>query len=131
MLSRAIKSGVYVMNLLSNSVDALEEKFNFIQNKYLESAEKCPRIPLTIWITTQIVNSQVVIIIGDNGLGIPESGRSHIFDPFFTTKAPGKGTGLGLSISYQIIVEKHHGQIKCSSTTVEGTEFLIKIPTDN
>ncbi|MEH2055193.1 MAG: GAF domain-containing protein [Nostoc sp.] len=119
------------MNLLSNSIDALEEKFNFIQDKYLESAEKCPRIPLTIWITTQVVNNQFVIRIGDNGLGITEEVRSHIFDPFFTTKAPGKGTGLGLSISYQIIVEKHHGQIKCSSTPVEGTEFLIKIPNGN
>ncbi|MDF5710690.1 MAG: GAF domain-containing protein [Nostoc sp. S4] len=119
------------MNLLSNSVDALEEKFKTIQQKYLESAEKCPRIPLSIWIITQIVNNQVVIKIADNGLGISEEVRSHIFDPFFTTKAPGKGTGLGLSISYQIVVEKHHGEIKCLSKPGEGTEFLIKIPTDN
>ncbi len=65
------------------------------------------------------------------GSRIPEEVRSHMFDPFFTTKAPGKGTGLGLSISHQIIVEKHHGQIKCSSKPGEGTEFLIEIPTDN
>ncbi|MEH2143798.1 MAG: ATP-binding protein [Nostoc sp.] len=57
--------------------------------------------------------------------------RSHMFDPFFTTKAPGKDTGLGLSISYQIIVEKHHDQIKCSSKPGEGTEFLIEIPSSN
>ncbi|MBW4674389.1 MAG: GAF domain-containing protein [Desmonostoc geniculatum HA4340-LM1] len=119
------------MNLLSNSVDALEEKFKIIQHKYSESAERCPRIPLTIWISTQIINNQVLIRIADNGLGIPEEVRSHIFDPFFTTKAPGKGTGLGLSISYQIVVEKHHGEIKCLSKAGEGTEFLIKIPTDN
>ncbi|WP_392535781.1 GAF domain-containing protein [Nostoc sp. C117] len=119
------------MNLLSNSVDALEEKFKIIRKKYVESAQKCPRIPLNIWISTQIVNNQVVIRIADNALGIPEEVRSHIFDPFFTTKAPGKGTGLGLSISYQIVVEKHHGEIKCLSKPGEGTEFLIKIPTDN
>ncbi|MFN6539118.1 MAG: GAF domain-containing protein [Nostoc sp. EkiNYC01] len=119
------------MNLLSNGVDALEEKFKVIQQKYSESAERCPRIPLTIWISTQIINNQVLIRIADNGLGIPEEVRSHIFDPFFTTKAPGKGTGLGLSISYQIVVEKHHGEIKCLSKPGEGTEFLIKIPTDN
>ncbi|WP_313931878.1 MULTISPECIES: GAF domain-containing protein [Nostoc] len=119
------------MNLLSNSVDALEEKFKAIQQKYLDSKEKRPRIPLTIWISTQIVNQQVLIRIADNGLGMPEEVRSHIFDPFFTTKEPGKGTGLGLSISYQIVVEKHHGEIKCLSKPGEGTEFLIKIPTDN
>lgn len=119
------------MNLLSNSIDALEEKFKTIQQRYLKLSQTCPKIPLTIWITTQAVNNQIVIRIEDNGLGIPEEVRSHMFDPFFTTKAPGKGTGLGLSISHQIIVEKHHGQIKCSSKPGEGTEFLIEIPTDN
>ncbi|MFN6479131.1 GAF domain-containing protein [Nostoc sp. DedQUE07] len=119
------------MNLLSNSVDALEEKFNTIQQRYLKLLQTCPRIPLTIWINTQLINNQVVIRIADNGLGIPEEVRSHIFDPFFTTKAPGKGTGLGLSISHQIVVDKHHGQMKCSSKSGEGTEFLIEIPIDN
>ncbi|MEH2372272.1 GAF domain-containing sensor histidine kinase [Nostoc sp.] len=119
------------MNLLSNSIDALEEKFKTIQEKYFKLSQRCPKIPLTIWISTQAVNNQIVIRIADNGLGIPEEVRSHIFDPFFTTKAIGKGTGLGLSISYQIIVEKHHGQIKCSSKLGEGTEFLIEIPSGN
>jgi signal transduction histidine kinase len=54
--------------------------------------------------------------------------RSHIFDPFFSTKEVGKGTGLGLAISYQIIVEKHNGQIQCSSKPGQGKEFLIEIP---
>ncbi|NEU78580.1 GAF domain-containing protein [Nostoc sp. UIC 10630] len=119
------------MNLLSNSIDALEEKFKAIQQRYLKLSQRCPMIPLTIWISTQTVNNQIVIRIADNGLGIPEEVRSHMFDPFFTTKAPGKGTGLGLSISYQIVVEKHHGQIKCYSKPGEGTEFLIEIPSSN
>ncbi|MGF1938206.1 MAG: GAF domain-containing sensor histidine kinase [Nostoc sp. ChiQUE02] len=119
------------MNLLSNSIDALEEKFKTIQQKYLNLSQRCPKIPLTIWISTQAVNHQIVIRIADNGLGIPQEVRSHMFDPFFTTKAPGKGTGLGLSISHQIIVEKHHGQIKCSSKPGEGTEFLIEIPNND
>ncbi|MBN3947801.1 MAG: GAF domain-containing protein [Nostoc sp. NMS7] len=117
------------MNLLSNSIDALEEKYKTIQENYLKLSQRCPIISLTIWISTQAVNNQIVIRIADNGLGIPEEVRSHIFDPFFTTKSIGKGTGLGLSISYQIVVEKHHGQIKCSSKPGEGTEFLIEIPT--
>ncbi len=119
------------MNLLSNSIDALEEKFKTIQQKYLNLSHRCPKIPLTIWISTQAVNNLIVIRIADNGLGIPEEVRSHMFDPFFTTKAPGKGTGLGLSISHQIIVEKHHGQIKCSSKPGQGTEFLIEIPSSS
>ncbi|WP_414529791.1 ATP-binding protein, partial [Nodularia chucula] len=40
----------------------------------------------------------------------------------------GKGTGLGLSISYQIIVDKHKGNLCCNSIPSEGTEFVIEIP---
>jgi signal transduction histidine kinase len=53
---------------------------------------------------------------------------NRIFDPFFTTKPIGKGTGLGLSISYQIIVDRHQGELICTSEPGEGTTFLIRIP---
>jgi signal transduction histidine kinase len=64
----------------------------------------------------------------DNGPGMSPEIMSQIFDPFFTTKPVGKGTGLGLSISYQIIVEKHRGQLQCISSPNQGTEFRIEIP---
>jgi signal transduction histidine kinase len=57
-----------------------------------------------------------------------EEVRRKLFDPFFTTKSVGAGTGLGLSISYQIVVEKHGGQLTCVSEPGKGAEFLIKIP---
>jgi signal transduction histidine kinase len=72
--------------------------------------------------------SRVVIRIADNGSGITEEVRHRLFDPFFTTKPVGSGTGLGLAISYQIIVEKHRGQLLANSTIGKGTEFVIEIP---
>jgi signal transduction histidine kinase len=54
--------------------------------------------------------------------------KEKIFDPFFTTKPVGSGTGLGLAISYQIVVEKHQGQISCISAPGKGTEFIVEIP---
>jgi len=69
-----------------------------------------------------------VIRICDNGPGMTEEVYRRVFDPFFTTKPIGKGTGLGLSISYQIVVEKHCGQLKCVSHPGKGAEFIIQIP---
>ncbi|BBD70363.1 integral membrane sensor signal transduction histidine kinase [Nostoc commune NIES-4072] len=40
----------------------------------------------------------------------------------------GKGTGLGMSISYQIITEKHQGNLNCISSPRAGTKFIIEIP---
>ncbi|NET26584.1 GAF domain-containing protein [Okeania sp. SIO1I7] len=108
------------MNLLSNAIDVLEEKLE--TDKFF--------IP-TITITTEINpdNPDTVLIkIADNGLGITQEAKDKIFDLFFTTKEVGKGTGLGLSISYEIIVQKHGGQLFCNSQLGQGTEFIIQIP---
>jgi signal transduction histidine kinase len=67
-------------------------------------------------------------LIADNGLGMTPSVCNRLFDPFFTTKPVGQGTGLGMSISYQIVVEKHQGQVQCISAPGYGTAFLISIP---
>jgi signal transduction histidine kinase len=107
------------MNILSNGIDALEESQT--KNQITENP--------TISISTELVDLKTVRIrIADNGPGIEQKVQQKIFDPFFTTKPVGSGTGLGLSISYQIIVDKHKGQLICNSTVGEGTEFLIEIP---
>jgi signal transduction histidine kinase len=82
----------------------------------------------TITIQTEQLDQHVAIRIADNGSGISEAVQQRLFDPFFTTKPVGKGTGLGLSISYQIVTEKHHGQLECRSTLGQGSEFCIEIP---
>ncbi|WP_260446923.1 protein kinase domain-containing protein [Nostoc sp. 2RC] len=124
------------MNILSNAIDALEElsvneqQINLNGDLGVSKAQQqiknhSPKIR----ISTQLTNSNTVVIrIADNGSGITEALRQKIFDPFFTTKSVGSGTGLGLSISYQIIVDKHKGNLTCNSTIGEGTEFVIEIP---
>lgn len=104
------------MNLLTNAIDALAEPDSSTQN---------PEIRISTQVTAA---NRIRIAIADNGPGIPESAKQRLFDPFFTTKPVGKGTGLGLAISYDIVVEKHGGELKCVSVLGEGTEFIIEIP---
>jgi len=113
------------MNILSNAIEALEE-----YNANLTYQQVQDRLNQIIIRTSVIDLKFVEIAIADNGCGIPEHIRQHIFDPFFTTKPVGKGTGMGLSISYQIITEKHQGQLKCFSEVGQGTKFVIQIPID-
>lgn len=111
------------MNLLSNAIDAVEER----------NAQRSPNslntAPGEIRISTSMIDQNSVSIqIEDNGLGIEKEDLSRLFDPFFTTKAIGKGTGLGLSISYQIVTEKHNGKLYCHSSPGKGAEFVVELP---
>ncbi|MEA5467624.1 PAS domain S-box protein [Spirulina sp. 06S082] len=109
------------MNIISNAIDALEERDR------QRTLEQMQAHPSQIDIQTQRKDNNIIIRICDNGMGMSETTRSKLFDPFFTTKSIGKGTGLGLSISYQIVTEKHNGQLSCASKPGE-TVFLIEIP---
>ncbi|MEM9805090.1 MAG: ATP-binding protein [Cyanobacteria bacterium P01_D01_bin.56] len=106
------------MNLLVNAIDALEDA----------AAAKTITAPLKITISTHLAEQQAVIAIHNAGPAIPEDIQQRLFDPFFTTKPVGKGTGMGLSISYQIINERHGGQLLCKSTDQTGTTFIIRLP---
>jgi two-component system NtrC family sensor kinase len=101
-----------ILNLINNGIDAMEKTGGTI------------KIETKI---SQIEKNHVVILIEDNGPGIPRDNLDRIFDPFFTTKAVGKGTGLGLSICYGII-QKMGGKIDVESQVGKGTRFRIWIP---
>ena len=107
------------MNILVNSIDALDVKFMEDQ-----SDQTVPRL----FIRTEPQPHSIIVRIEDNGIGIPAAIQDRIFEPFFTTKPVGQGTGLGMAISHQIITERHQGTIECFSEEGVGTEFIIEIP---
>jgi two-component system, NtrC family, sensor kinase len=114
------------MNILTNAIDALEERNS---KRSIEEITLCPsRITISTEVKQGDLARFVAIRISDNGTGMKETVQEHLFEPFFTTKPVGKGTGLGLAISYQIVVEKHLGKLECFSEVGVGTEFAIEIP---
>lgn len=95
---------------------------NLIKNG-IEATENTEK-PL-ILVTTQCLETQVLISVSDNGPGIPEKTRNWIFEPYATDKP--KGTGLGLAIVKKI-VDEHQGQIQVESESEQGTKFIITLP---
>jgi len=119
------------MNILSNSIDALEEYLTQIEDKSCNPTQNQRNYPFRplIHISTCMINEDWIRIqLTDNGSGMTEAVQNRLFDPFFTTKPVGKGTGMGLSISYQIVTERHGGTLKCHSSLGRGAEFVIEIP---
>ena len=127
------------MNLLANAIDALDEAWTKKQKAANGPSVSRDSIELvlqdsepTITLSTRIIDTaagpRAEVSISDNGVGIPSEIQNQLFDPFFTTKPVGKGTGLGLAIAYQIVVDRHHGQITCQSMLGESTTFILQIP---
>jgi len=78
-------------------------------------------------VTTRLAEQNVLVMVEDNGPGIPKANLDRIFDPFFTTKPVGEGNGLGLSICFGII-QKMGGKMDVHSTVDMGTRFDIRFP---
>jgi signal transduction histidine kinase len=125
-------SNQVLMSLLVNAIDAIDELWECegrsLRDTRKGSLQEVKGSP-TIQINTQVLSHwQVAIHIADNGKGISETVQKKLFDPFFTTKPVGTGTGMGLAISYQIVVEKHQGQLWCCSKLGQGAKFVVQIP---
>ena len=96
----------------------------------LNNAVKFNRIEGEIILKAKAEQDQLVIIISDTGLGIPEDERSKIFEKFYRVKSHREqvpGTGLGLSVVKQI-VHGHGGEIDFTSEVNVGTTFTITLP---
>ena len=69
---------------------------------------------------------EIIISVGDTGLGIEPSALDKIFQPFYTAKKR-RGLGLGLPICDRI-VKNHGGKITVQSQPGIGTIFEIRLP---
>lgn len=98
-----------VLNLVQNSLDALQG-----------------RAEAQILLKAFEQDSRVLLIVRDNGSGIPQANLAKIFDPFFTTKPVGQGMGLGLSLCYRMI-QGMGGEVSVDTAEGSHTQFTIRL----
>jgi nitrogen fixation/metabolism regulation signal transduction histidine kinase len=73
---------------------------------------------------------RAMLLVEDNGPGIPGDLKDKVFAPYFTTKHAKGGTGLGLAIVHRIISD-HGGRIAVADTLGGGARFAIELPLRN
>jgi signal transduction histidine kinase len=130
IMKHKLKQGVTVRKDYDASlprVEAYASELNQVWTNLIDNAIDAMDGQGEITIRTRGLDSRVQVKITDNGPGIPASVLPRIFDAFFTTKEPGVGTGLGLHITYNIIVQKHFGDIRAESRPGETT-FTVTLP---
>jgi C4-dicarboxylate-specific signal transduction histidine kinase len=101
-----------VLNLVTNAIHALQRK---------STAKK------EILIKTTLSDSQSVLIVSDNGIGLPTTKPEELFNPFFATRKSGEGMGLGLAI-VKMFVDRYKGEIEVTTNDQGGATFTIRFP---
>ena len=104
--------------------NALKRCFdNFIQNGLLYGKN--------VYITTGKTSNRLVVLIEDDGPGIPKDQYHNVFKPFYrldkSRSLNTSGVGLGLSISEDIITS-HGGNIQLSESKYKGLQVKISLP---
>ncbi len=83
-------------------------------------------------ITTRTVDSNVLLIVADDGPGIPAADRSRVFDRFVRLDADRSrrsgGAGLGLAIVAEIVAA-HHGTVHLDERPGGGARVTVTLPT--
>ncbi|MBZ8133638.1 sensor histidine kinase [Afifella sp. IM 167] len=90
----------------------------------------------TVRITAERHPGKIVVMVDDDGTGIPQDNVERIFERFYTDRPEkedfGNNSGLGLAISRQI-VEAHRGTILAENRhrtdgSVAGARFIVTLP---
>jgi two-component system, OmpR family, sensor kinase len=78
-------------------------------------------------------DGNAVIMVKDNGIGIPRKDKSKIFERFYRVERSSgnventSGSGLGLPIA-KWIAEAHSGSIEIKSKEGKGSTFTVRLP---
>jgi signal transduction histidine kinase len=110
------------MNLVRNAQEAVLDP-----NHPERDPERRPRGRATIEVEMWCKDDQVVVVVRDDGPGIPVAPGEldRIFEAFYTSKA--QGTGLGLPTVQQIVLD-HEGSVRVAETGPTGTAFEVRLP---
>lgn len=85
----------------------------------------------SVWLKVRRENGRMIVVVKDNGVGIPKESQSRIFERFYRvdkgrSRKQG-GTGLGLSI-VKHVVSFYGGTVQVESEVGKGSCFIVELP---
>ena len=109
--------GQAVINIVKNAIESIEARM-------VESGKNPPG---QIRVAVGERDGHVVVVVEDNGKGLPQDGRERLTEPYVTTRS--KGTGLGLAIVKKIM-EDHQGELVLEDRDKGGARVWLMFPSD-
>jgi len=101
-----------IINIVKNAVEAIEARI----------VNTGPNPPGRIAVSVEEDGGTTIVVVEDNGKGLPKRERERLTEPYVTTRA--KGTGLGLAIVKKIM-EDHHGELLLDDSEAGGARVRL------
>jgi len=109
----------------------LDGRKNLMQRCFGNLIDNTIKYSANVYISLRKLNNNILIIVDDDGPGIPENERENVFKPFYKIdKSRGdskSSVGLGLSIASDI-VKSHGGNIKLETSPTNGLRVKVILP---
>ena len=119
---------VHTSLLGDGTIECVPQELNQALTNVIQNAlEAVPPGSGLVEVTGRVEDSELVLVVRDNGSGIKPEDQARIFTPFFTTKDVGRGLGMGLTITRRCIGALG-GRVIVRSQPGAGTEFTIRLP---
>ena len=131
VLEDRILSGIQVDRFYDRNlptVPAYAGELNQVWTHLFDNALRAIGDNGTLSVRTGMLEGFVHVEVTDSGPGLTSAARDRLFEPFFTTRPIGEGAGLGLSIAWQVVVIRHHGDLRVESEPGR-TCFHVLLPT--
>lgn len=145
-LSKVVNEVIYDANMLlkdgqnidyPENIDAIfidfdEKILELILTNLINNAIKYSSEMSTIHISASENDSNLILTVRDEGIGIPEEEQKHIFNRYFRAENAllNQGTGIGLNI-VKTHLENLGGTITFKSIQDEGSTFTVTLPISN
>ncbi len=82
----------------------------------------------TIDVRVRAEGAEAVVVVQDDGPGVPQDRRDHIFDRFYRGDGDrGRSTGLGLAI-VRAVAQGHGGDVELDAGAHRGARFVVRLP---
>jgi signal transduction histidine kinase len=128
-LALAGRNGIKVHREYNHDASQIQADMGLLQqawaNLLMNAFEAIGREGGELWLSSEVVNDTVRLILEDDGPGVPPEIMPRLFEPFFTTKE--QGTGLGLTIAYTL-TEVNGGRLEALAPLRRGARFAMQFP---
>jgi len=113
------------------TVMTVEDDMYQIIFNLVENAIKYNRDGGLVHVSLSRNDDDVVLLVEDTGIGIPQDAIGHVFERFYRVdKARSRqagGSGLGLSIVHEL-VQRNYGEISVAQRPEGGSCFTVRFP---